>query len=385
MVNKEDRRQRFHQRIISFLRPIAGPVLKRIYAFRTDPLVRIEGPFLLLSNHVTAVDPLLVCLSVQPQMYIVASEHLMQKGLGSKLLRFFFDPIVRRKGDTAVTTVKQMLRTFKAGHNVCVFPEGTCSYDGTNAPFLPTIGKLAKTAKASLVTYRLEGGYFMMPRWGRGIRRGDTYGHVVHIYAPDELKGMTDDEINAHIEADLDENAYARMDERPVAYRSRCRAEYLESAFFLCPQCLRVGTLRSEGDTIHCSCGMCATLDAHYALHGMPFASLPEWDAFQQAWLKEASGVPDFAFSDENTVLWENDDAHRRKKLEAGTLSMDGEALSVGTRRFPLADITNMELVRRNLLVFSTHDAHYQVGGEDRLNTRKYMQLYRIRKGKDDV
>ena len=84
-------------------------------------------------------------------------------------------------------------------------------------------------------------------------------------------------------------------------------------------------------------------------------------------------------------MLWENDDAHRRKKLEAGTLSMDGEALSVGTRRFPLADITNIELVRRNLLVFSTHDAHYQVGGEDRLNTRKYMQLYRIRKGKDDV
>ncbi|MDO4834962.1 MAG: lysophospholipid acyltransferase family protein [Clostridia bacterium] len=185
------------------LKFLLGWILKRIYAFKTDRPKSIKGPFLVLANHVTAVDPVLLNLSFRDQMYIVASEHLMQKGLPSKLLKLLFDPIVRRKGDSAVTAVKEMLACLKAGFNVCVFPEGTCSYDGTNSPMLPTIGKLAKTSGCTLVTYRFEGGYFTLPRWGRGIRRGSYCGHIVNVYAPETLSAMSASEVNAAIEADL--------------------------------------------------------------------------------------------------------------------------------------------------------------------------------------
>ena len=384
-MNTEQKRQRFHQRIISVLRPIAGPILKRIYAFRTEKRKSIDGPFLLLANHVTAVDPLLVCLSIKQQMYIVGSEHLMQKGFGSWLLRVFFAPIVRRKGDSAVTTVKQMLGTLKAGFNVCVFPEGTCSYDGTNTPFLPTIGKVARTARSSLVTYRFEGGYFTLPRWGKGIRRGDFYGHVVRVYTPDELRTMTDAEINAHIREDLEENAYARIEQRPASYKSRHRAEYLESAFCLCPACRGVGTLFTKGDTIRCACGMNAKLDEHYRLSGMPVQTLIEWDALQKDWLKAAAQDPAFGFADERVTLLRSDAQHRKTVLETGRMEMGSESLRIGSHVFPLSEIVDMELVRRNRLVFSTHDAYYQAIGADTLNTRKYMLLYRIRKGMDTL
>lgn len=380
-MDAEHKRQRFHQHIISFLRVIAAPILKRVYAFRPERFDGQDGPFLLLANHVTAVDPLLVCLSVRPQMYIVASEHLMQKGFGSKLLRFFFAPIERRKGDSAVTTVKTMLAKLKAGFNVCIFPEGTCSFDGTNSPFLPTIGKLAKAAKVSLVTYRFEGGFFTLPRWGKGIRRGDYYGHTVGVYSPETLKQMTDAEINEAIRADLDENAYARQAIAPVAYKSRHRAELLESAFFLCPNCRRVGTLKTRGDTIRCNCGMNGKLDAYYRLSGLPFSTLPEWDAFENDWLKEAAEDPAFAFSDEGATLIRADKQHRRTVLCTGPMTMTRETFSIGDRTFAVSDISDMELVRRNLLVFSTPDAYHQVTGQDTLNTRKYMQLYRIWKG----
>lgn len=380
-MDTETRRQRFHQRVINVLQVLVAPIVKRVYAFRTETVKGIEGPFLLLANHVTAVDPILICTSFRQQMYIVASEHLMQKGFGSQLLRFFFDPIVRRKGDTAVTTVKQMLARLKAGCNVCVFPEGTCSYDGTNPPFLPTIGKVAKAAKVSLITYRFEGGYFTLPRWGRGIRRGDYYGHAVQIYTPDALRSMSDAEINAHIREDLCENAYARQSEHPVAYKSRRRAEYLESAFFLCPNCKGVGTLKTRGDAIRCSCGLSGMLDEHYRLSGLPFVTLPEWDAFENDWLKEVSQNPDFSFSDKDVTLWKNDDLHRKLKLQAGTMRITRDRFSIGDRSFALSEISDMELVRRNLLVFSTPDAHYQASGQITLNARKYMQLYRIWKG----
>ena len=375
------KRHRFHAVCLSVLKFLLGWILKRIYAFKTDRPKSIKGPFLVLANHVTAVDPLLLNLSFRDQMYIVASEHLMQKGLPSKLLKLLFDPIVRRKGDSAVTAVKEMLACLKAGFNVCVFPEGTCSYDGTNSPMLPTIGKLAKTSGCTLVTYRFEGGYFTLPRWGRGIRRGSYCGHIVNVYAPETLSAMSASEVNAAIEDDLSENAYARIETSAVSYRSRCRAEYLESAFFLCPACRRVGTIETKGDAIRCSCGLSGGLDGRYRLSGLPFGTLTEWDAFQNEWLKTTAADPAFSFSDGGVTLYQNDDKHRRIAIASGTMTMTRDALSVGDRTFALSDVTDVELVRRNLLVFSTHDAHYQIGGAKPLNTRKYMQLYRINKG----
>ena len=380
-MNSRVKRHRFHQLCITVLRTLLGPIIKRVYAFKTERPAAVDGPFLVVANHVTAADPVLLCLSFKQQMYIVASEHLMQKGLPSRLLRFFFDPIVRRKGDSAVTAVKEMLACLRAGFNVCVFPEGTCSFDGTNSPMLPTIGKLAKAAKAALVTYRFEGGFFTLPRWGTGIRRGDFSGHIVNVYPSDALRAMDDAEINAHIVSDLREDAYAREAETHAVYRSKRRAERLESAFFLCPACKRVGTIETAGDTIRCACGLCGTLDETYALKGMPVSTLPEWDALENAWLEAHANDPGFTFLDQNTELFQNDDAHRKLPLSSGPLSMTHDALSVGTRVFPLEEITDMELVRRNLLVFSTHEGHYQVCGQPSLNTRKYMLLYRIRKG----
>ena len=375
------KRQKLHRRFYTVMRALFSPLIRHMYAFRPAPAQKIEGPFLLLANHVTAADPVLIGVSMPQQMYFVASEHLMQKGLLSKLLRFFLDPIVRRKGDTAVTAVKEMLRCLKGGRSVCLFPEGTCSYDGTNPPMLPTVAKVAKTAGCSLVTYRFEGGYFTLPRWGRGIRKGSFTGGVVHVYTPEQLKTMRDAELFAAIEADLCENAYARIEASPAAYKSRHRAEYLESAFFLCPVCRRVGTVQTRGDTLRCSCGMRGRLDEQYRLSGLPVKTLIEWDALENDWLKKAADEPAFSFSDGPVTLSVNDDAHRHSAVASGTLTETAQTLSVGDTSFALSDITDMELVRRNLLVFSTDEGHYQISGSPSFNARKYMLLYRIRKG----
>ncbi len=381
-MKTRSKRHSFHQVIFSVICFLLGPILKWMYAFRTDQKVRIEGPFLLLANHVTAADPVLVCLSFAQQMYIVADEHLMQKGFASRLLHLFFDPIIRRKGDSAVTAVKEILACLKSGFNVCIFPEGTCSFDGTNSPMLPTIGKLSKTCGATLVTYRFEGGFFTLPRWGRGIRRGKYYGHVEHIYTPDMLRQMSPDEINEHIEQDLKENAYDRIQTDPVSYKSRMRAEWLESGFFLCPSCHQVGTLHTFGETVVCKkCGITGRLDPHYRLHDFPFDTLEKWERFQNSWLTDQISREDFEFADENAILIQTDDHHRKKVICNGPLKMDRNALTIGAFPFPLSKMAGMEIVRRNLLVFSMPDSFYQVTGNKTLCTRKYFQFYRLLKG----
>ncbi len=376
------KRHRFHQAVFSLVRFLLGPILKRIYSFRTEKEhPDIRGPFLVLANHVTAVDPILLGTSFREQMYFVASEHLMQKGFLSALLRFFLDPIPLRKGDSAVTAVKDMLACLKNGFNVCIFPEGTCSFDGRNSPMLPTIGKLARASRATLVTYRFEGGFFTLPRWGKGIRRGDFYGHVERVYPPEELRSMTDTQINEKIIEDLFEDAYQRQEANPVAYRSSRIAERLESAYYLCPSCLQYGTLETDGAVIRCKCGLNGSMDDRYFLHGIPFRTLPEWDDFETEWLQKQAQEPGFRFADKTAVLMRSDNQHHRKRLCSGEISMDREALKVASYVFPLSEILGMEIVRRNILVFSTEDAYYLVTGDETLCTRKYLQLYRIWKG----
>ena len=68
---------------------------------------RVKGPFLLVSNHNTNWDPLLVgCSFFREQMYFVASEHIFRSPLAGKLIAWAQDPIPRQKGGSAAATVK---------------------------------------------------------------------------------------------------------------------------------------------------------------------------------------------------------------------------------------------------------------------------------------
>ena len=74
--------------------------------------LHIDGPVLLVPNHVNAWDPLLVAMSLKDkQVYYVASEHLFRMGLLSRLICWLVAPIPRRKASTGTDTVKTCLRS----------------------------------------------------------------------------------------------------------------------------------------------------------------------------------------------------------------------------------------------------------------------------------
>ena len=75
---------RRHKLIYRLLADLLSPVIRARFNMSTEEL-HIDGPFLLVSNHVTSWDPLLVgiCLGHR-QAYFVASEHLFRIGLLTK-------------------------------------------------------------------------------------------------------------------------------------------------------------------------------------------------------------------------------------------------------------------------------------------------------------
>ena len=87
-----------------------------------------QGPFLVLCNHNTDWDPLLLACAFPDYMSFVASEHIFRWGLAGKLIRLLMNPIARLKGTTAGDTAMTMLRRMRRGYVVQLF--GRLAADG---------------------------------------------------------------------------------------------------------------------------------------------------------------------------------------------------------------------------------------------------------------
>lgn len=359
---------------------LLGPFVDRIFRFEHENSAP-EGPFILISNHVTNFDPILVgvCFPERP-LCIVASEHLFRKGFMTRAIRWLFDPIAKRKGTSGMETAMACMRRLRAGRNICIFAEGETTWNGLTQPVLPSTGSLARMSGATLVTFRLEGGYLTAPRWAAKIRRGRMRGSVIGTYSPETLKAMKPEEINEIINRDLFEDAWKRQESENVAYKSANPAENIEVALFMCPKCKRLGTIYGKGRRVKCSCG----LDVEYTAYGrfdppQPFETMAQWDEWQHRALESGELCREgSALQDDGLILSEIIAGHGQKEIARGSLAFDPDGLRFGQLHFPFCQISNMALLQRRKLVFTHEDRYFEVSRKKPLCMRKYLAAWQI-------
>lgn len=390
------KKYRRHKRFWNIIRPIAIPILKSIYKFSCEVYPDLKGPYLVLANHNTDLDPGLVALSFPQQMYFVASEHVYRAGFASKVLRYVFEPIAKRKGTSDTVTVMKSIRALREGKNVCLFPEGQKSFNGRTGEIHLATGKLVKASKASLITYKLEGGYFTTPRWGYGIRKGKMHGSIVNIYDPETLEKLSAEEITDIIIKDLYEDAYEKQKENPIAYKGKNLAKGLEHSICVCQSCKKIDTLSSIKDKVFCNeCGFSTTLDKYgYFAENSKFKTVAEWDDFQQEELKKF--VEDKKSSNQ-TFLFENTDStlksvkaeHQEENLGTGTFSMftdkfvfktiqDGKENTIELLH---KDIVDISMYGKQGLVFSDNQGNYYDLTSDKVrNVKKFIFCFKYLK-----
>lgn len=357
---------RKHRFIYSLLRWPVALFLFIKFNYRVEMAKDLPDNYIVLSNHTTDFDPLFVAVNFPGQMYFVASEHIARWKNAFKFIRFGFDPIMRYKGSVAASTVMEVLRRVRAGGRVCIFAEGARSWDGLTAPILPSTGKMIKSARCALVTYKLVGGYFVSPNWseGSGTRRGSIRGSVANVYTAEQLAEMSIDQINEAISRDLYEDAYARQLAEPKKYKGKNLAVRMENLLFICPECGAIDSITSAGDTVSCqACGHSFNYDEYGMLKGCRFDTVRDLFAWQKEEVSKAAAagktysIPSAALS---TVS-----KHEETLVASGPAVLSPESVSCGDVTIPISDIDEFAMHGRHAVVFSAGKTYYELISKD--------------------
>jgi 1-acyl-sn-glycerol-3-phosphate acyltransferase len=131
----------------------------RVFGQRYEPR---SGGALLVSNHQSFFDPVLVGLPLRRETAFMARDSLF-KGRFGRLIRYLNAFPVRRSS-ADIGAIKDSLRRLKSGEMVVVFPEGTRTIDGGVAPMQPGISLLARRARVPIVPTLILGAYEAWPR-----------------------------------------------------------------------------------------------------------------------------------------------------------------------------------------------------------------------------
>lgn len=356
-------------------------------------------PFLVLSNHNSDGDQFMVGMAIKGHMFFVASEHIVRHGFGGRLVKFLANPIIRKKGAEAKSTVNDIIEALQNKSNVCMFVEGNRSFNGQTGWISPTNGQLVKNSHATLITFRLDGGYFRTPRWAVSRRKGPEFGRVVNEYPYELLKDMTEDEITQIIRNDLYVNAYDWQKENQYIYKGKNLAEYLETVLFVCPKCKGIDTLKSNKDEFFCSCGFKVILNEYCSFENSDndfFKNVYQWDMWQRNYLKENLDTlkseykdkPIFSHRDQTLSLINIE--KNAKKVNSGKMELFSDRLVISSEKqtnvFYLSSITGFSISKMMTIFFSTNNGEYYEIKSDSIRTGVgYLILYRYLTGRDYV
>lgn len=156
------------------------------------------GGVLVLSNHQSHLDPVLIGLACDRRLNYLARQTLFRFTPFRWLIQSLDAIPIDREG-LGLAGLKETLRRLKRGEMVLIFPEGTRTRDGEVATLKPGFSALAGRAGVPLVPVAIAGAYDAWPR-----RRLLPWPSTIHIrfgapILPDELAQLDERALVAEV------------------------------------------------------------------------------------------------------------------------------------------------------------------------------------------
>jgi 1-acyl-sn-glycerol-3-phosphate acyltransferase len=161
-----------------------------------------RGGALVLSNHQSFLDPMLVGCPGPRFFHFMARHTLFRNGLIGWILRWVNAfPVERGRADRAA--IRTAIERLKAGHGVVMFPEGTRSPDGELQAMKGGFRLLVRKAHVPVLPVVVDGAFKAWPRSQKLPRPSPVsviYGQCI---PPEEFDNLSDDEAAERIQREM--------------------------------------------------------------------------------------------------------------------------------------------------------------------------------------
>lgn len=132
--------------------------------------VPVKGAYLLVSNHISNLDPPILGISTPRRLHFMAKIELFKNPLvGWWLRQLWAFPIKRGSGDYGA--LKVALQLLKDGFPVLLFPEGTRRLDDRPLPAQAGAGFIALKSAVPIVPVYIKGSECVMPPGAKFFKR----------------------------------------------------------------------------------------------------------------------------------------------------------------------------------------------------------------------
>ena len=188
-------------RVVTFLYVQAAMGILQMRVHKSGMEKLPKGRFLLVSNHIHDLDPLvlLVCFRKSQLAFISKRENSQRTLTGPLMHKILCQPINRENDKEALKTILKcisIIREDKA--SIAVFPEGYTSMDGLLHPFRPGVFKIAQKANVPVVVCTLQNtnkAFGNAPK----LRPTDVHLHLLEVLSPEEIKAVTAVEVSNRV------------------------------------------------------------------------------------------------------------------------------------------------------------------------------------------
>lgn len=343
-----------------------------------------EEGAIVIANHVTTLDPVLIGMLFDKQLYYMTSKHVFQNRLIGKLLKFLVNPIPKEKiNKSDIAAIKACMQIARENGSICIFPEGNRTFSGKLGYIDPAITKLIKRLGKPLVVCNILGGYGADPRWSNGTRRGKMQAFIKKVYSCEELQAMTNEELYSTIISDITVDEFLGT----ARYRSGRRAECLESVAFICPVCGGKHTIYTKKHNVYCSaCGTVLTYNEDQTLTCVnavfPLQYVHQWYDYQLKVLEETEFLDEQKIYSDKVEVYKPELNKKKELVGCGDLQLFGDRvrflLDSGEICLPIEEIDGITLIGNRIMDVYFGEKTYRVKAAHKTNLLKYMHTFYI-------
>lgn len=342
-----------------------------------------DREYTILYNHQTPFDQFFVGLSFRKVIYYVASEEVLTMGILSSIIRFLVAPIPIRKQTRDFTAVKTCINIAKEGGSICIAPEGNTTFSGKTTFIEPSIVPFVRKLHLPLVLYRIEGGYGAHPRWTDVTRQGKVHGYVSRVVETEDYDKMTDDELYKIITEGLYVDECKSSFMPGVRYKSGKRAEHIERALYVCPDCGLSRLVSSKAEFKCTKCNKTYIYGEDKKITGAGFESRFEyagdWYQYQQDYINRLDVLQ---YKDEPLYrdicdLYEIVDRKRKVRvLKDADVVLYGDRMLIDGAVYDFDGLPPLAVQGGIKLQINKDKRLFQLKGNKDFNAVKYLNIY---------